>query len=111
VLKSKLNINDDEFIDLLDLAWVEPIRLAFETFSGKFDSLPDQTAKRRDLDCDVLNHACEQVFPRDGIHIAAIRAPFDEGNPVFPGSKILTHSHVQVVIRDQDAIEDTKIVS
>jgi hypothetical protein len=106
VLKSTIDLDGEgTCIDFLDVKWNNAMQVAYERFRSKAESaLPEQDFYRRELDCTVLNHACEEVFPRRGIQISSIRAPFDEGEPIYDGSQILDLSHVQIAVRNLNII-------
>lgn len=56
-----------------------------------------------DLDCAVVNFACK--FSEDmGDAYDTVRGAFPEGNPVFPDSKILTMTHVQICVRSPASV-------
>jgi hypothetical protein len=39
---------------------------------------------------------CDALVP----DISTVRAPFEDGAPVYPGSRIASRAHVQVCVRD-----------
>jgi hypothetical protein len=77
-----------------------------QSYDQKGLSLPTNhgsTGKLRDLDCLVINsliHAMEQR----GVRFQTVRSPFLEGDPAFPGSKILKENHIQIAVRDKACI-------
>lgn len=59
----------------------------------------------RKLDCAVLNYAMEQIDREaQRVEYQTIRGVFREGEPVYPGARIYTKTHVQVVVRDPGCI-------
>ena len=54
-------------------------------------------------DCFLLNEYCEEMR-RTGKTIDTVRGLFQEGDPIYPGSKVLSKSHVQVAVRNPEAI-------
>jgi hypothetical protein len=63
-------------------------------FKGDLDLV-----KRR-LDCAVIN-LLHSVRRDEGLAAYdSVRAPFFEGRPLFPGSKIMARTHVQLCVRD-----------
>lgn len=67
----------------------------------------------RYLDCAVLNAFLEyvDVMQADSLdekaterYYQTVRGVFIEGNPAFPGSKILTKTHTQISVRDPSCI-------
>jgi hypothetical protein len=64
--------------------------------------------KLRYLDSLVINKFIERT---DGIlQVQTMRYPFEEGEPVFPGSKIRTQSHVQLAVRDVTCIRNISLL-
>lgn len=63
-------------------------------FTGDLDLV-----KRR-LDCAVINYLHHLRRERSLPAYDTIRAPFPEGEPLFPGSKIMARTHVQHCVRD-----------
>ncbi|HEU4883857.1 MAG TPA: hypothetical protein VFT45_16475 [Longimicrobium sp.] len=41
---------------------------------------------------------------REGKYMRSVRAVFPEGEPMYPGSALLTRAHVQIAVRDRAAI-------
>jgi hypothetical protein len=72
------------------------------------------TAGNHELDCRVINYACEQ-WAEFGYHVHVIRGGFVEGDPLYshglggPDSKIHDLSHVQLAVRDTCAILNVEI--
>lgn len=60
---------------------------------------PNDDLGGRYLDCRVIN-ACLQAFPE----FQTVRGAFWEGEPAFPGAKILRESHIQIAVRDPRCI-------
>lgn len=92
-----LDLTDVRFTDALTAAY-EGIREAY-ILAGK--QLPINKGKARFLDCLVINYLTTYVLPE----CDTVRGPFLEGDPVFPGSRLLTQSHVQLVVRHENCIE------
>ena len=96
-------IDLDGCMDLLDIGWQ---RVIAERYTEFFDmvrrsghQVPAQRAGAHRLDAGVMNFLVE-VWYDEGVAIRSIRAAFAEGVPVFPGSAILTRSHVQIAVRE-----------
>lgn len=61
----------------------------------------------RNLDCGMLNFAMQSSDVKSGggrFHFQTIRGVFTEGEPAFPGSKILAKTHIQIAVRDPEMI-------
>lgn len=55
------------------------------------------------LDRNVLNYLADGL-ERKGLVVRSMRAAFPEGEPLFPGSALLSRAHVQIAVRDLSAI-------
>jgi hypothetical protein len=90
-------------------------------------SLKSTRRGNRQLDCRVINLACER-WHENGVTIEVVRGPFQEGKPIFPGwserrswrrfwrrgpsvaaSQIYDLSHVQLAVRESCAILDLRM--
>jgi hypothetical protein len=71
--------------------------------------LPRQTGDAHRLDRAVIEFTVA-ILEREGMRIRAVRGVFAEGPPAFPGSFLSEGSHVQVAVRDTDAISNVKVV-
>jgi hypothetical protein len=60
----------------------------------------DQDLKKRQLDCLVINWLHQQSRAR----FQTVRGAFPEGNPVYPGAKIMRETHIQIAVRDEACI-------
>lgn len=56
----------------------------------------DADRKRRELDCLVINYCLREVAKG----FEAVRSPFWEGDPIYPGTSFRMQSHVQIAVRD-----------
>jgi len=66
--------------------------------------LPANTESMRDLDCVVINAAVtlQQVCKKQPFD--TVRGAFVEGNPIYPGAKLFSKTHVQVCVRNPQCI-------
>jgi hypothetical protein len=65
---------------------------------------PDGKVRRLDrLVIDRLIEALDEGKPEFAYQ--TVRCPFEEGDPVYEGSRILTQSHVQIAVRDRSCID------
>jgi len=55
-------------------------------------------------DCAVIDFATGLVAETEGIKYQTVRGVFLEGKPVFPGSKIMAKSHIQIAVRDGSCV-------
>lgn len=65
---------------------------------------------RRYLDQRVLNLYCRIHGDITQRPYQTVRGCFPEGEPIFPGSGILSKTHVQVAVRDSRCIERVRLV-
>ncbi|WP_049761722.1 hypothetical protein [Candidatus Korobacter versatilis] len=98
-------------LDLTDIEYTEAIKLAYErlleSFFEKNEVLPENRGGARCLDCLVINYVGEYIMPE----CDTVRAPFLEGAPIYPGSNLLTQSHIQLVVRKSARIRpDLKLL-
>ena len=105
-------IDPATLIDLGDTEFDDKMRAAFDSVKASFDSqgkpLPanrnfasephDPDRKFRELDRLVVEEMVG-VAERTGTPIEAVRAPFQEGNPMYPGAGFCARSHVQIAVR------------
>ena len=65
----------------------------------------DGDLRLRFLDCAVLNFGLNTYdIKAQGTHYQTVRGVFPEGDPAFPGSRIMMKTHVQVAVRDAGCI-------
>jgi hypothetical protein len=62
------------------------------------------------LDREIIDTYCMNVpFETNRPH-QTVRGCYPEGTPVFPGSKLLSHTHVQIAVREAVCISDVHLV-
>lgn len=69
--------------------------------------------KLRELDCLILNEFLSLAELGAGfgpVRFQTVRCPFEEGDPIFPGSMIRRRSHVQVSVRDNSCISFRQVI-
>jgi hypothetical protein len=95
-------------LDLTDTEHTAMLAKAYVGFSARQrrwrKRLPANRGKLRDLDCAVINYAVKDIEKRSGQKVQTVRGAFLEGDPVFPGSAILSHTHIQIAVRDVKTI-------
>jgi len=62
------------------------------------------------LDRLIIENYCRRQAVAAGAPYQTVRGCFFEGRPVFPGSKILRETHVQVAVRDDSDISGLRVV-
>ncbi len=58
----------------------------------------------RRLDCAVLNWTIQTLEREVGFKFQTVRSVFQEGEPAFPGAKIMRRSHIQIAVRDAGCV-------
>jgi hypothetical protein len=108
VLGAEIDLTD--CLDLLAVRWRRILAVAHEDYVRQLAingaKPPRQTAGAHRLDRIVINYAAE-VLARDGVLVRSVRAPFEEGPPMYEGSALRTLSHVQIAVREMSAIQRT----
>lgn len=111
VLRAALDLGG--CMDLLDPAWfavlTEAHDLVVESHRASGLRLPKQDGLAHGMDREVINVAVGILSDR-GVRIRSVRGVFAEGRPAFPGSALLDLAHIQIAIRDADAIQELILV-
>jgi hypothetical protein len=105
------DINLGRCFDLTETDYLDELRQTYDSLAELFReqnlSLPKNRGKRRDLDCLVIRqflNLMENGLGDEVIHYQTVRCPFEEGEPVFPGSLIRRQTHIQIAVRDPRCI-------
>lgn len=96
-------------LNLLDVEHLENWRTVFAVATQELkeqgiqipSNLPDG---RNYLDRLIIEAFCRVQVREDRLPYQTIRACYLEGEPIFPGSRILARSHVQIAVRDASCI-------
>lgn len=103
VLKAKINLS--RCLDLSVSLHTRLLKVAYDKFCQRsmkeHKAVPVNSGEDHNLDCCVVNYLAKELMNLD-----TIRAPFYEGQPVFPGSKILDLSHIQVVVLNDSCLSE-----
>jgi hypothetical protein len=89
-------------------AYQEALLLAADSGQSLPSNLPDG---RHHLDRLILELFCAMSVNRAGRSVQTIRGCFPEGEPAFPGSRILERTHVQLSVRDLSCIKSVSLVT
>jgi hypothetical protein len=120
VIRSLVKIRRDEFMDLLDYHqdqdpnWTNYLRRTYQYLQEQTSSrLPPN---KRDigyhaLDRLVLDTLIEDILKPMNINILAVRACFQEGEEIYPGSAIYNKSHIQLSVRDTSSIVESILLT
>jgi hypothetical protein len=96
-------------LDLTDVRHTQLLATAYEqvweAYRAEGRRLPrntggDQDLKKRQLDCLVINW----LHQHSGAPFQTVRGAFPEGDPVYPGAKIMRETHIQIAVRDKACI-------
>ncbi len=102
-----LNLLDTEHMQLLTEAYDSVV----EYYQELGRPLPINTATGAHfLDRQVVNLLCQRVEIITGKPFLTIRGCFPEGTPIYPQSKILSKTHVQIAVRDPACITNLAII-
>ena len=103
VIEARINLGF--CVDLCDVGFTDALKSAYEGLREasilSSTPLPVNKGKARRLDCLVINYLTTFILSE----CDTVRAPFLEGDPIFAGSEFLTQSHLQLVVRNESAIE------
>jgi hypothetical protein len=112
VIRSLVKIRRDEFMDLLDYHqdpnWTNYLRRTYQYLQEQTSSrLPPnkRSIGYHALDRLVLDTLIEDILKPMDIDIRAVRACFQEGEEIYPGSAIYNKSHIQLAVRDTISIQ------
>ena len=111
VIRSLVKIRRDEFMDLLDYSqdpnWSNHLRRTHQCLQQQTSSVlpPNKRAiGYHALDRLVIDTLIVDILKPMDINILAVRACFQEGEEVYPGSAIYNKSHIQVAVRDTNSL-------
>ncbi|MBR6371981.1 MAG: hypothetical protein IKS20_02250 [Victivallales bacterium] len=95
-------------LDLTDMAYMGVLRGAYfqlqETFNLMCRRLPENKDANHQLDCMVINTAISLNNRNGNGQFDTVRGAYLEGEPIYPGAKILEKTHIQVCVRNLDCI-------
>ncbi len=75
------------------------------------ENLPRNTARGGHyLDRLVIDTFCDKA-QQENVRVQTVRGSFAEGEPIYPGSKILSRAHTQIAVRDPHCIERIQLVT
>jgi hypothetical protein len=68
-------------------------------------TIPENTEDGRHYrDRHLIEFYCRSAADRAGVQFQTVRACYPEGEPLFPGSRLLSRTHVQISVRDSRCI-------
>ncbi|WP_425617292.1 hypothetical protein NA78x_000966 [Anatilimnocola sp. NA78] len=105
-------------LDLADSDYLGLIRDEYDSLVEEYRELnwkmpANRKSGLRDLDRLVIDRFVAKMESVDGLAIIkfdTVCAPFEEGDPIFPGSLIRDQSHVQIAVRNYQMIHTVELV-
>jgi hypothetical protein len=99
-------------LNLLDREHIAPVRRVYDAFQTVLgDKLPRNTERGAHyLDRLVIDAYCRAIGEHTTLPIQTVRGSFAEGEPIFPGSKVLSRAHAQIAVRDVGCIRSMSLV-
>jgi hypothetical protein len=62
-------------------------------------------------DRHMIEFYCRTAVEDTGVQFQTVRACYPEGEPLFPGSRLLSRTHVQIAVRDDRCITRLRLVT
>jgi hypothetical protein len=108
VLEARIRLG--RCLNLLDTKHFTDIRRVYDVFVTELadTGLPvpeNRPDGRRYLDQRVVNLYCRLHSEETERPYQTVRGCFPEGDPIYPGSAILSRTHIQVAVRDADCMK------
>jgi len=94
-------------LNLLDIANASGLLEIYQQIASNLSTrrMPrNTTSGAHFLDREVIDTYCRMVSETNDNDYQTVRGCFPEGEPLFPGSKILNRAHVQIAVRDPSCI-------
>ena len=94
-------------LNLLDIDHIPGLRRIYRSFADTLDParIPRNSEQGAHfLDRAVIDAYCRTFQAETGAAVQTVRGTFAEGEPIYPGSKILEKSHTQITVRDVSCI-------
>lgn len=99
-------------LNLLDIQHSGGLVQAYSIMEANIGNrkLPVNLRRAHYLDREVIDTYCQNVLLDTNKSYQTVRGCYPEGDPVFPGSKILSLTHVQIAVRDPACITNVHLV-
>ena len=99
----QVEIELGECLNLLENTYYNDLRASYRRLRTDLRNqqmtLPRNHKKRHELDNLVINNFVDMMAER-GTRFQTVRAVFEEGRRLYPGSAIRTRSHIQIAVLD-----------
>ena len=111
VLQATINLGD--CLNLLDTDYFEDLRAVHTELLNSFRDLgltpPMNNKGANRLDRMIVDRFSQVYQARDN-RFDTVRGCFQEGQPIFAGSRLYSHNHVQIAVRNMDCIQTLHLV-
>lgn len=100
-------------LNLLDIEHIPELVQVYNSFAGTVgtENMPQNTNRGAHfLDREIIDALCRAIANRGASPLQTVRGSFAEGEPIYPGSKILHRAHVQIAVRDAACIVRASLV-
>ena len=100
-------------LNLLDIEHIPGLLSTYEVYLETVGAarLPRNTERGAHyLDREVIDSYCRAIAKQTASPLQTVRGSFAEGDPIYPGSKILTRAHTQIAVRDAACIQRASLV-
>jgi len=99
-------------LNLLDIEHEPSLMQVYESLVEALgDDLPSNTERGAHyLDRLVIDALCHGTGAEATMPVQTVRGSFAEGDPIYPGSKILKKAHTQIAVRDTSCITRISLV-
>lgn len=86
----------------------EIVKASYDSLKAIYEesgqSLPSNSEKARILDCAVFNNLHEMLEEEGAYFYDTVRSAFPEGDPIYEGCAIPDQTHIQICVRNPEAI-------
>ena len=109
----RANIKLGRCLNLLDVEHIPGLNGMYDSFveTAGAERLPRNTEQGAHfLDREIIDAYCRAVARRATSSLQTVRGSFAEGDPIYPGSKILHKAHIQIAVRDTNCILRASLV-
>ena len=94
-------------LNLLDTEYMQELTETYQQVVAEVGagSLPRNTQRGAHyLDRQVIDACCRALESDILTAVQTVRGSFPEGDPIYPGSKILSRAHTQIAVRDSSCL-------
>ena len=96
-------------LNLTDIKHSNMLRLSYDLLKRvreeNNEQLPVNSAYKRELDCEVINMIDYVTSANKLPKYDSVRAPYIEGDEVYPGASFREYTHIQICVRNPNCIK------